>query len=314
MYFDFDDYRPDTPRVMTAISWREGVLLSVIFHLLMVITLILSPKLFTMSDAARARAIALAEQRAQDRAQFVFVQPRLDTEAPKAPDRANPSDKDRIAQAPEPAPKPANESPFARGNTPERVQEEPTPAARGQGPDPDPAAGQQAQNAPAPPPLDSASALQLPTPPPRNTPNGANGRAAASGGSLGEALRNLQRYVQMYDNQEGGGGQFGPEIQFDTKGVEFGPWIRRFVAQVKRNWFVPYSVMSNTGHVVIQFNVHRDGAITDLAIVGPCPIPAFNSAAYGALASSNPTQQLPAAYPADKAFFTVTFFYNESPQ
>src|SRR5437667_284670 len=55
MYFDFDDYRPDTPRVTTAISWREGVLLSIIFHLLMVITLILSPKLFTMSDAAPRR-------------------------------------------------------------------------------------------------------------------------------------------------------------------------------------------------------------------------------------------------------------------
>ena len=60
MYFDFDDYRPDTPRVMTAISWREGVLLSIIFHLVLVITLILSPRLFSISDAARARAVALA--------------------------------------------------------------------------------------------------------------------------------------------------------------------------------------------------------------------------------------------------------------
>ncbi len=314
MYFDFDDYRPDTPRVVTAISWREGVLLSIIFHLLMVIVLIVSPKLFPVDEAARARALALAEQRAQERTQFVFVQPRLDTEAPKPPDRADASDKDRIARAPEQAPKPENESPFARGNTPERVEEEPSPAARGEGPTPDPAAGQQAQNTPPPPPPDSPSALQLPMPPPQNTPNGANGRAAASGGSLGDALRNLQRYVQMYDNQEGGGGQFGPEIQFDTKGVEFGPWIRRFVAQVKRNWFVPYSMMSDHGHVVIQFNVHKNGTITDLVIVAPCPIPAFNTAAFGALSSSNPTQPLPAAYPADKAFFTVTFFYNESPQ
>ena len=31
----------------------------------------------------------------------------------------------------------------------------------------------------------------------------------------------------------------GATIQFDTKGVEFGPWLRRFVAQVRRNWFVP---------------------------------------------------------------------------
>ncbi len=33
-----------------------------------------------------------------------------------------------------------------------------------------------------------------------------------------------------------------------------------------------------------------------------------------ALASSNPTQPLPAEYPSEKAFFTVTFFYNETPQ
>jgi TonB family protein len=316
MYFDFEDYRPDTPRVVTAISWREGVLISIIFHLLMMIVLILSPKWFPVDEAARARAIALAQQRReQENAQFVFVQPRIDREAPKPPDRADLSDKNRIAQTPKAAPKPENESPFARGNTPERVEEEPTPAARGQGPEPDPAAGQQAQNSPPPPPPDSSSALQLPTPaPPPNTPNAANGRSASAGGSLGEALRNLQRYVQMYDNPQGGGGQFGPEIQFDTKGVEFGPWVRRFVAQVKRNWFIPNSAMFMSGHVVIQFNVHKSGAITDLVVVGPSAIDAFNQAAYGALVASNPTQPLPPEYPSDKAFFTVTFFYNETPQ
>jgi TonB family protein len=66
--------------------------------------------------------------------------------------------------------------------------------------------------------------------------------------------------------------------------------------------------------VVITFNVHKNGAISDLDVVGPSAIDAFNNAAYGALASSNPTQPLPPEYPADKAFFTVTFFYNEAPQ
>jgi TonB family protein len=320
MYFDFEDYRPDTPRLMSAISWREGVLLSVIFHLLMVITLILSPRLFPVDrDAARARAEELARRLAEEREQvrFVFVQPLVDRTAPKAPERADLSDRDRIAQAPERALRPTNESPFARGNTPERVQELPAPAARGEGPEPEPAQGQ-AENTPLPEPAqrpESELAYQSPTPPPPQiASNGANGRAPLSGGSLGDALRNLQRYVEMFDNQQGGGGQFGPEIQFDTKGVEFGPWIRRFVAQVKRNWFVPYSAMSMSGHVVIQFNVHRNGMISDLAIVGPSAIAAFNSAAYGALSSSNPTQPLPPAYPAEQAFFTVTFFYNETPQ
>ena len=71
--------------------------------------------------------------------------------------------------------------------------------------------------------------------------------------------------------------------------------------------------MSQKGHVVIQFNVHKDGSITDLNVVGPCPVDAFNYAAKGALSGSNPTQPLPPEYPADQAFFTVTFFYNEVP-
>ena len=172
-----------------------------------------------------------------------------------------------------------------------------------------------AESSSAPRVPESQSALQLPNPKPPEPQSGAAGRSSTAGGSLGDALRNLQKYVQheSFDNQ-GGGGQFGPEIQFDTKGVEFGPWIRRFVAQVKRNWFIPYAAMSMKGHVVITFNVHKDGALTDLNVVGPCPIEAFNNAAYGALAASNPTQPLPPEYPSERAFFTVTFFYNETPR
>ena len=146
----------------------------------------------------------------------------------------------------------------------------------------------------------------------RQTPQ-PQGRQAS--GALGEALRNLQRYVQSesFDNQSGQGGQFGPFIQFDTKGVEFGPWVRRFVAQVKRNWFIPYAAMTMRGHVVLQFNVHKDGRITDVAVVGPSNIEAFNNAAANAILTSSPTEPLPPEYPADKAFFTVTFYYNEEP-
>ena len=81
------------------------------------------------------------------------------------------------------------------------------------------------------------------------------------------------------------------------------------------DWTIaPYAAMSMKGHVVITFNVHKDGSLTDLQVVGPSAVGAFNNAAFGALASSNPTAALPPEYPADKAFFTVTFFYNEEPQ
>ena len=314
MYFEIDDYRPDITPVGRAISWREGVLLSVIFHLVAIIAILLFPRFFPFdANAARARAILL-QQQAEDAPRFVFVQPRNDLTALKAPPRAENSDKDRAARAPERAPTPTNPLPFSRGNSPERVEALPpqTPP-RGQGPSPDPAQGQEARNDTKVP--ESKSAMQLPSLMPPLPQNGANGRAPTPGGSLGDALRNLQRYVprEQFDNPGGNGGGFGPEIQFDTKGVEFGPWIRRFIAQVKRNWFVPYSSMSMRGHVVITFNVHKDGTLTDLTVVGPSPIDPFNNAAFGALSGSNPTQPLPPEYPADKAFFTVTFFYNESP-
>ena len=145
--------------------------------------------------------------------------------------------------------------------------------------------------------------------------SGAGGRATAPGTALGEALRNLQRYVgqESFDNPEGGASAYGPWIQFDAKGVEFGPWIRRFVAQIKRNWFIPYAAMVMKGHVVLTFYVHKDGTISELAVQGPSNIEAFNHAAFNALATSNPTQPLPQEYPSERAFFTVTFFYNETP-
>jgi len=321
MYFDFEDYRPDISPVGRVISWREGILLSIIGHMGLVILILLAPRWFPFdASAAHARAL-LPQPPPSEPPRFVFVQPRVDLRALKPPPRAESSDIDREARAPEHAPNPTNPLPFSRGNTPERVEQLERQLPRGRGPDPEPAQGQQALNNPAEPPTgipklpELPSTLPVPSSKPAAPQNGANGRSAAAGGALGDALRNLQRYVQrdQFDNPQGGGGQFGPEIQFDTKGVEFGPWIRRFIAQVKRNWFVPYAAMSMKGHVVITFNVHKDGSITDLSVVAPCPIDAFNNAAFGALSGSNPTQPLPPEYPSDKAFFTVTFFYNETP-
>jgi TonB family protein len=326
MYLEIDESHPDITPVGSVMSWREGVLLSIIVHLIFVIIGIKAPDFFTLdADALRAQQEAQARQQQDQRTTFVFVQPRLDMKAARPPQRAEPSDQDRQATSPTPVPRPQNSLPFSRGNSPERVERAQEQVARGQGPTPDPLAGQQTQTPQPQAPPQSAenqlrlpeaqSSLQIPSSQPPSTRSGAQGRAPVAGGSLGDALRNLQRYVQrdQFENAQGGGA-FGPAIQFDTKGVEFGPWIRRFIAQVKRNWMIPYAAMSMKGHVVVTFNVHKDGSITDLQVVGASPVAAFNNAAFGALASSNPTAPLPPEYPSEAAFFTVTFFYNEEPQ
>lgn len=319
MYLEFDDSRPDITRVGSALSWRSGVLMSAAVHAAAVVLLVQAPGLTRKLAPLRAQPVVVDEPPRSER--FVFVQPRVDEIAPAPPPQAEASDADRVRRSPERAKEPTNPLPFSRGNTRERVEQLEQQAARGRGEAPEPV-GKAAREEPPPaprsdaPPLpESRSALQLPVPAPPAPQAGIRGPRPMSGGSLGDALRNLQRYVQrdQFENSQGGG-TFGPAIQFDTKGVEFGPWVRRFIAQVKNNWLIPYAAMTASGRVVVTFNVHKNGSITDLAVVGPSPVTAFNSAAYGALASSNPTASLPVEYPSDKAFFTVTFFYNEEPQ
>lgn len=328
MYLDFEDYRPDTPRLDSAISKREGALLSIVFHAAVIAAVVfVLPRLDRFSAESRLAALqkmeqlALAQQQQAEpqRRRFVFVQPRVDREAPSAPERSEDSDKNRIAQAPQRAENPSNPLPFSRGNSLERVDTpellaraqpapETTPEPPGQTREADATDRDNASDKPPASMLpDMRSGPKLTTQTARNS---------ASGSALSEALRNLQRYVdrEAFDNPQGSGGQYGPSIQFDTRGVEFGPWIRRFVAQVKRNWIVPIAAWAMQGHVVMTFYVHRDGTISELHVEQPSSVDGFNNAAYNALAASNPTYPLPAEYPSDRAFFTVTFYYNEPPQ
>jgi TonB family protein len=319
IHFDFDDRYQDELIVGTAISRREAVLLSVVFHGVLALFFIFGPQIPVVRELfernpEELQALREAARPPREDRTFVFVQPRVDLEAARPRERAELSDKDRVAQAPQRAETPTNPLPFSRGNTRERV--EASEMARARGPE-SPAPPSPGEAAPPSPPSEGEAAGPLPESATGRLrmPGEAPRQARAGSGALGEALKNLQRYVQEgnFDNAGGDAGQFGPFIQFDTKGVEFGPWVRRFVAQVKRNWFIPYAAMTMRGHVVLQFNVHKDGRITDVAVVGPSSVEAFNNAAHNAILTSNPTAPLPPEYPADRAFFTVTFFYNEEP-
>jgi TonB family protein len=309
MYFDFDDRYSDVEPVGRAINLRDGVVVSVVVHAVIVLILLFAPEFLPAFQSKSPEEVAKLQQaEKQERPRFVFVQPRLDTPAPKPPQRAEMSDMDRQSRNRERPKALDNPLPYSRGNSRERAEATPEERARGRGPaeEPAPPAPPAVETPATPSPAEQGRMAmqqpQRPQPPP--------------GGKLGDALRNLQKYVDQdtFDNQRGGTQEFGPAIQFDTKGVEFGPWIRRFVAQVKRNWFVPYAAMSLRGRVVITFFVHRNGAVTDVTVIGPSSVESFNLAARNALLASNPTEPLPPEYPDDKAFFTVTFFYNESPE
>jgi TonB family protein len=326
VYFDLEDSHPQPEAIEGAITRREAIILSIAAHILIGNLIIWLPTMPWFQRLTKASELpeAVVVQQPRDHVQpFILVEPKIDREALRALDRAPLSDKNRTAQTRERPPDPRNLQPFSRGTTPDYTEaQKPAQRPRGEGPAPQPSVAQQGNNGadrqPSTQPAEQTAGYMPPeqtAPRPTQQPQPAPpGRTMPAGGALGEALQNLNRYVQnqQFENPSGKG-EFGPWIQFDTKGVEFGPWIRRFVAQVKRNWFVPYAAMSLRGHVVLTFNVHKDGRITDLQIVQPSTVDAFNNAAFNALSSSNPTMPLPAEYPSDRAFFTVTFFYNETP-
>jgi TonB family protein len=315
MYFNFEDYHPDTPRLPRSLTRLEVALLTLVFYLSVVILILTWPHLEFVKawEAERQQQLAkLAEeqrQRERESARFVFVQPRVDLQTPQPKPRADLSDLDRKARTVERAEKPTNTMPFSRGNTYERMEgAAPTPQQRTEAAQPQTKASEA-----------DSQAIRLPESPTAVDPKGVEmpqQQRGPSAGVLADAIRNVQKYASKdsYVNLQGGADQdFAPSIQFDTKGVEFGPWLRRFIAQIRRNWFIPESAMFQKGHVVITFYVGKDGRITELQVLRPSDVSAFNNSAFGALKSSNPTAPLPPEYPDDRAFFTVTFYFNENP-
>jgi TonB family protein len=313
MYFDFEDHRPDTPHITGPMSAREVILITVNLHLVALVLLLLGPQIPFVKRIIEARQAAAEAQQQQQQAElqrerpkFVTVQPLRERPAPPR-ERADLSDLDRRAKSPR-APDPKNDLPFSKGNSYERTEAQPESS-------PSPAGDASARG-----PTPAAEPPQVPL------PQGANGiprpaeetRSPGSSGVLADAIRNVQRYAQseQFGNLQGGKNQdFDSGIDFDTKGVDFGWWLARFKAQVRRNWLplIPQAVMTMHGRVAVTFFVHKDGRITDVSVLRASPIDGFTLAARGAILTSNPTVALPPEYPDEKAFFTVTFFYNEFP-
>jgi TonB family protein len=310
MYFDLEDRRPDTPILDRPLTRLEQFLLTIIGYLLIVIAIITYPKLPFVKAAQAARLKHLEQEREKLEAmrepmQFVFAKPKVEIE--RLPDKPKfLSDESHKAQAPEKAPVPKTDIPMSRGNTVDR-----TIADAGK---PQPQPTQQ----PTAPPASNPNALALPT-----TAQSTIARNETSNnpivpnrapGLLSDAIRNVGRYTQGETLQNvQGNSDFGPSFQFDSKGVDFGSWLRRFKAQVYRNWLIPYAAMALHGHTVLRFTIHKDGSISELIVLQPSTVDAFTKAAFNAINASNPTVPLPQEYPDESMVMTVIFYYNEMP-
>lgn len=101
-------------------------------------------------------------------------------------------------------------------------------------------------------------------------------------------------------------------VSFDTAEWDLGPYARQVQERVQSNWRIPEAqeILRQKGWVSIHFVVHKDGQVTDLAVVRPSGIPSYDQAAVNALRTSSPLPPLPAEVTVQQIAGTFRFFYN----
>ncbi len=101
-------------------------------------------------------------------------------------------------------------------------------------------------------------------------------------------------------------------LYYDDRGANMVPWIGRLIAEVRRNWYVPYAAAFQAGHVAIAISVLRDGTLEWMQVVIPSGTRGFDNAAVGALRGAE-LLPLPDDYPGRNFEIMLVFWYNEQP-
>ena len=311
-------------------SRREGFLASTILHLILFIIVIVKPDLLAPSD----RALNIPEE---EKAPLVlFMEPPAPASGsplvvpalPPPPQSQNPN-RMMIPKATKPAPPDKRQDfqtdlPFSEGNVDEFYTEKELedPGEEGDEGEPDALEGEgegeeQTETKLADLlPKDRFSFTQPRVEPEPRTPlppAGGNGDLGEDGG--GGPFEDIRRFMQgkQFHNPEGGlvTGR-NNTLYYDDKGADFIPWLRRMLAEVRRNWLPPVSAYWQSGHVAVAVSVLRTGEVNGLQIMVPSGTPALDNAASGALRAAQ-LLPLPPDYPDDRFDFILVFWYNERP-
>ncbi len=148
MFLHLDDTRPDTDQIERAISLREAVIASILFHVgLHRADAVAADAAVDAAACWRGRpsrsTIPMEQPRPQDdqSQRFVMVEPRIDREALRKLTRPVPlSDADREARSRERNPNATNSQPLLRGRSADLTEaQRQAEKPKGQGPSPEPA-------------------------------------------------------------------------------------------------------------------------------------------------------------------------------
>jgi len=311
---------PPGRRRITPMTFREAVMGSLLAHAAIIIVVLLLPK-----EIFRAPHFLRTAEDEPVHMQFIQDKPRPPMPNPAA---RNASDRDR-RRAQEESPRNASKmEPFAQGNTPARIAEGPL-AKPGPPPGrPEPRSAETAPEEHRQDPSRSEIDAQKGTGPlyvPSRGDESAAGEATdkamdAKAARLRDALAQMGAQgagsggsQYRYDNPTGGLATPTGSLSFDTKGFDWGPYSRRIYWIIWKNWHdrMPPAVYAGLkGQVTVHFVIHKDGRISDIEVLAPSGIPAYDAAATLALEASSPLPALPDDFPKESDGVTGKFLYN----
>jgi outer membrane biosynthesis protein TonB len=285
--------------------FRESIYISIIIYLGIVWFLFYGPRVLFHQPRLISPVDVLKERDKQ----LTFLDTPKDlsrlTPKPRAtPEKnhAQPLDQKTLQQlqamrrAEAPAPAPAQPTP---------TQTAPTPPAP--------------QPPPAPPPtqqaLIEAPKPAQPTRPNFGNPNQTPGDAIRRAAQDAAHDRGSGDYAPGPPGAQGGMGA-GVQVLSDTQGVDFGPYIRRILGDIKRNWIplIPEEArppLNKQGETHIRFTILPDGRIAAMNLDASSQDTAIDRACWGGITGVGQFPPLPANFHGPNLELSIGFFTNK---
>ena len=104
------------------------------------------------------------------------------------------------------------------------------------------------------------------------------------------------------------------EVLSDTMGVDFGPYLKRVVQEVRQNWYnaIPESAQMKKGKLAIEFAITKDGKVAGMKLVSSSGDVPLDRAAWAGITGSDPFPPLPTEFGGQYLALRFVFFYNPS--
>lgn len=109
----------------------------------------------------------------------------------------------------------------------------------------------------------------------------------------------------------------GVEILTDTQGVDFGPYIRKSLAMIKKNWLplIPEEARPPAnvqGETVIRFTIAPDGKVSAMHLDGSSQHANIDRAAWGAITGVGQFPALPSEFKGSQLELRISFLTNRA--